>query len=157
VRIAHSGEELAGEPGVRLRFLFPPAGFFQKGPRAEATDNNCAILAVEYGNTSLLLPGDIRVPAERAISGQVRQLAGPERLMVVPHHGSVYSSSKAFLSAAAPTHAVVSVGARNSFGHPHPAILIRYQDQGAELFRTDMAGALEAVSDGARWKLGKAR
>jgi len=156
-RTAHSGAELLGEPGVRIRFLNPPAGFLRRGPRAEAADNNSAAVAVEFGGTSLLLPGDIKSAGERALAGNLRWLGGPERLMAVPHHGSVFASSHEFLAAVAPRHAVISVGGRNPFGHPHPAVPIRYRDQGAELLRTDQDGAIEAVSDGSRWTLRRIR
>jgi len=151
LRIVHSGMELIGEPDVKIRFLSPPAGFLQVGPQADREDANSAVLAVEYRNTSALLPADIRVPTESLLLRAIRALAGPERLLGVPHHGSASASSRRFLEAYNPTQAVASVGARNRFGHPHPAIVIRYSDQGTRLARTDQLGAVEAVSNGREW------
>jgi len=151
LRIVHSGMEFSGEPGVRIRFLSPPAGFLQVGPQANIEDANSAVLAVEYGKTSLLLPADIRVPTESLLLRQIRRLAGPGRLLGVPHHGSASASSRRFLEAFNPGNAVASVGAHNRFGHPHPAIVIRYSDQGTQLARTDQLGAIEAVSNGQNW------
>jgi competence protein ComEC len=156
-RIVHSGMEIYGEPGVRIRFLSPPAGFLVVGPAANREDANSAVLAVEYGGTSALLPADIRVPTESLLSGTVRRLAGPQRLLGVPHHGSASASSRRFLETYNATHAVASVGAHNRFGHPHPAIVIRYSDQGTALARTDILGAVEAVSDGRLWTMGAAK
>jgi beta-lactamase superfamily II metal-dependent hydrolase len=47
-----------------------------------------------------------------------------------------------------PAIAVVSVGRANHFGHPAPAVVERYREVGAELFRTDRDGAIMVESDG---------
>lgn len=150
-RIVHSGMEISGEQGVRIRFLSPPSGFLAVGPKTDREDANSAVLALEFGETSALLPADIRTPTEQAIIRRARTLAGPDRLLGVPHHGSASSSSRRFLEAFNPTRAVASVGAHNRFGHPHPAIVIRYSDQGTALARTDQLGAVEASSNGKEW------
>jgi beta-lactamase superfamily II metal-dependent hydrolase len=53
-----------------------------------------------------------------------------------------------FVHALAPRVAVVSVGRSNSFGHPALAVLARYKDVGAEVFRTDQDGAVSVTTDG---------
>ena len=71
------------------------------------------------------------------------------------HHGSHTSSTQAFLQAVQPRWAVVSVGADNSFGHPHPEVLQRLQDIGAGLLRTDRMGAIVFRTDGQRMRVEK--
>ncbi len=72
------------------------------------------------------------------------------------HHGSDTSSSRLFLSAVAPDIAVISSGADNQYGHPHPAVLGRLVDAGAAVLRTDELGTIEVVTDGRRmwWEAG---
>jgi competence protein ComEC len=67
----------------------------------------------------------------------------------VPHHGSNTSSSDAFVRALRPDVAVISVGRSNNFGHPSPLVLRRYEDTGAQIFRTDQDGAVTIDTDGA--------
>ena len=68
--------------------------------------------------------------------------------LVVPHHGSATSSTRPFLDAVQPAVAVVSVGARNPYGHPVPEVMARYQ--GVAVYRTDEVGSVALRSDGAR-------
>ena len=64
------------------------------------------------------------------------------------HHGSATSSSPAFLAAAAPAEAIVSVGRRNRFGHPSPRTLAALGAAGARVWRTDRDGAVIVTTDG---------
>lgn len=69
-------------------------------------------------------------------------------MLKVTHHGSAGSSCYAFLRAAMPTYAVISVGSGNSYGHPTDEALSRLRDCGATVFRTDLQGDIVATSDG---------
>jgi competence protein ComEC len=68
----------------------------------------------------------------------------------VPHHGSRTSSTPEFLSAVTPTLAVMSVGIHNSFGHPAPEVVMRYEAAGVRLYRTDQDGDVVMRTDGRR-------
>jgi competence protein ComEC len=63
-------------------------------------------------------------------------------VLVVPHHGSKTSSTEALLDAVKPTFAVLPVGYRNRFRHPHPDVAARYVARGIPIRRTDWEGAL---------------
>ena len=54
----------------------------------------------------------------------------------------------AWLSELAPRAAVISVGARNRYGHPSPEALERLRRHDADLWRTDQDGTITAVTDG---------
>jgi competence protein ComEC len=71
-------------------------------------------------------------------------------LLKVSGHGSPRGSTIEFLAAVRPRVAVIPVGARNPYGHPAPAALARLGAVGATVYRTDLDGAIEIRSDGAR-------
>jgi competence protein ComEC len=77
---------------------------------------------------------------------------GKERLradvLKVGHHGSRTSSSRELLAAVAPSEAIISVGARNRYGHPSPETLSSLAASGARIWRTDEDGAVTVVTDG---------
>ena len=101
-----------------------------------------------YGSTTILLTGD----AEDALEADLirRHLIAPAQILKVGHHGSRTSTSNLLLETVRPEIAVISVGAKNRYGHPHAEILERLKSFGIKIFRTDESGDLVFESDGAR-------
>ena len=98
------------------------------------------MLQVEASDERLLLTGDIDAQAERALLQS--PLAVPTRWLQAPHHGSRTSSSADFLKALASQVVLISRGHGNSFGHPHPQVLARYQGLGVQILDSAEQGAL---------------
>ncbi len=65
-----------------------------------------------------------------------------------PHHGSGTSSSAEFIHAIAPDVVLISCGRGNPYGHPLPYVLSRYHEVEAQVFRTDLEGQIDVVTDG---------
>ena len=114
--------------------------------RQKVRNDDSLVLELRWRDVSVLLTGDIG----KAVEGDVASATPPARLRIVkiPHHGSLTSSTAAFLEAIRPTIAIASAGRANHFGHPVPEILQRYRDAGAEVFRTDRDGAVTVETDG---------
>jgi len=66
----------------------------------------------------------------------------------IGHHGSRTSTSDAFLNAVNPTAAVISLGANNTYGHPHREVMDRLNDRGIPVYRTDQLGTIRMITDG---------
>ena len=106
------------------------------------------VLRLRDREARALLPGDVEALAESELAQQdVRA-----QLLKAPHHGSRTSSTDAFLRAVRPEQVVYELGARNSFGFPHPEVVRRTEALGARTFRTDH-GAVLAESDGTGFRV----
>jgi competence protein ComEC len=114
--------------------------------RQDARNDDSIVLELQWRNVSIVLTGDISAEVEHEIAGKFPPAA--LRVIKVPHHGSITSSSSAFVRALNPRVAVVSVGRSNRFGHPAPAVLRRYEEIQAEVFRTDRDGSVAVDTDG---------
>ena len=119
--------------GVRFRVLSPDPGY-------GGNDASC-VIEVDDGRRRALLAGDVERAAERRMP--VRRAT----FLLVPHHGSRTSSTRALVEGVCPRFAVVSAGFRNRFGHPHPEVLERYRSVGAHVLETASLGSIEWRSD----------
>jgi len=114
--------------------------------RQRVRNDDSIVVDVRWRDVSIVLTGDIGKAVERSLSAQLRP--SPLRVVKVPHHGSLTSSTTEFIRALRPQVAVVSVGRANRFGHPVPEVLDRYLEAGADIFRTDRDGAVTIDTDG---------
>jgi competence protein ComEC len=98
------------------------------------------VLLVAAGRHQLLLTGDIEVAAERDLLR--RHALSTVDVVVVPHHGSLTSSSTAFVQQLSPSVAIVSAGFANRWGLPKEAVLDRWVSAGSTILNTAEAGAV---------------
>lgn len=132
---------------VRLDVLHPRANGV---PLAEGDANeNSVVVRVVAGNCRILLTADIGQQAEGELVGTGQALDAT--VLKVSHHGSGSSSYPEFLSAVNPQIAVISVGQDNQFGHPAEAVLSRLEAMDCRVFRTDLDGTIEFITDGKRY------
>ena len=122
--------------GLDATILAPEASYANPG---DATNNDSLVMRLAYQQASVLLEGDAEAPSEYAMLANNR--VQPATLLKVGHHGSITSTNAAFLAAVAPQDAVISVGARNTFGHPRGEVLARLEAAHTHTYRTDRHGA----------------
>ena len=133
-RPARRGDRLELD-GVTIEVVSPDSAW-----AASQTDINeeSVVLLVTYGTTRLLLTGDAGFPTEARLAGRV----GHVTLLKVGHHGSRGATSDRWLDELQPDDAVISVGAKNRYGHPAPETLARLRAHGVTVLRTDERGTI---------------
>jgi competence protein ComEC len=123
--------------GVHFELLHPLADAYDRSG-GKSNDMSC-VLKIAGPGGSMLLTGDIEARSEAQLVARDREKLRAD-VLLVPHHGSRTSSTPGFLAAVGAMRAVIPVGYRNRFHHPHPAVLERYSN--VALYRTDRDGAL---------------
>ena len=133
-------------PGTTFNIGGATMKFIQ--PSVDYSDNNddSVVTYLEYKDVNFMFTGDIEADAEKDMVA--KNLVPDVDFMSVPHHGSKGSSTEAFLEKAKPEHAIVSVGANNSYGHPTADALNRYNAIGSKVYRTDQLGDIVIKTDG---------
>ncbi len=133
---------------VRLLILNPDAEALASPTRNSNNDSLAFLLT--HREVSFLFTADVEEAAERRMLSNVEVLES--NVLKVGHHGSRTSTSDAFLKAVNPSAAVVSAGADNRYGHPHPEVMDRLEQVvGPEgIYQTARHGTIHFASDGAR-------
>jgi competence protein ComEC len=142
-----------------LEILSPPVDFMALHSREPWRDvnENSLVVKVTMGATSILFTGDIGRRIEAELAGRFPGTDLHSTVLVVPHHGSAGSSSKPFVEAVSPRHAVISCGWMNRFGFPHPDAMRRLESAGSRVWITAEAGAVEITLDGAHCRVASNR
>lgn len=125
--------------------IIPPTSSNAKGG---GTNDVGIVGTLSCGGERVLFTADVSAHVEAELAGD--PMVVPAAVLKVAHHGSAYSSSEAFLDAAAPREAVVSVGAGNRYGHPAPRVLAALLERGVRVRRTDREGTVRRACVGGR-------
>ncbi|MBI5573695.1 MAG: MBL fold metallo-hydrolase [Elusimicrobia bacterium] len=115
----------------------------------EAYNNHSIVIRVVHGKNSFLFTGDIEKEAENFLQRNDIK----STVLKIPHHGSSSSSSYEFLKKVSPKIAVLTVGEPNDYGLPVFSTLEKYKQLNVKLYRTDIDGNIEIISDGKNLKI----
>jgi competence protein ComEC len=145
---------LCGAPiafgGAQIEVLHPcrPASY------ERSANDGSLVLKITYGARSFLFTGDAEREAEHELLEA--QLPLQADVLKIGHHGSRTSSTLEWLEAVKPSHAVISCGIRNRFGHPHGETMETLWALGVSTHRTDLDGAWVFSTDGAALEVRRA-
>ncbi|MDZ4677146.1 MAG: MBL fold metallo-hydrolase [Oligoflexia bacterium] len=117
---------------VDLKCLWPPKNF----KHSKDENDNSLVLLLNISGLKILLTGDISKKVERKLELQ------PIDILKVAHHGSNTSTTDEFLVKTKPKACAISVGVKNTYGHPHPKVLKRLTQNHCIPLRTDQLGSL---------------
>lgn len=136
--------------GCEVEVLNPGQGLGE-----QLSDNELSVvLLLRFGEFSALLTGDAGAVVEESL---VALGIGEVDVLKAGHHGSRSSSTVPFLEKIRPKIAIVSCGARNVYGHPHPGVLRNLRSVGAQVWRTDQHGAVCIETNGSDIRITHAR
>ncbi|MFH2085877.1 MAG: MBL fold metallo-hydrolase [bacterium] len=161
VEMVEQGDSLRilGRDSIEFRVLWPPetkkeysavfsnqTDFVKReqilgasAKRGNLNERSVVLLLLE-DKKKVLLMGDAGDQAEKEM---LKQGILPDvDILKVGHHGSRYASTLEFLQVIKPELAVISAGAKNSYGHPTQETLDRLKMIGAEVKRTDQNGTI---------------
>lgn len=142
VRVVRTGDRFV-DGDVSIRVLHPPRPDWE---RVKVRNDDSVVLWVRYGAVGILLPGDAGVDVEEAWVPQIA--ARPLVVLRAGHHGSRSSTGSRLVHHLMPDVVVSSSGRGNRFGHPHPEVLQRATRLGADVWRTDLDGAVQLATNG---------
>ena len=138
---------------LRLTVLSPPSADEQARTswNPESENDRSLVMLLQYGKVRILLTGDIQHATERWLVDHRDGLRAD--VMQVPHHGSRTSTLPDFVRHVRPRDAIISLGAGNPYGHPHPGVLKTLHGQKVRVWRTDMHGAVTVSTDGLTYEI----
>lgn len=107
------------------------------GENSNNSNDSSLVLLINAHNKTILFTGDVEenekfIKVNRRID-----------FLKVSHHGSKFSTSEDFLERNSISNAIISVGRKNSYGHPHQETLDRLEEKNIKIYRTDMMGNIQ--------------
>ncbi|MDE0208125.1 MAG: DNA internalization-related competence protein ComEC/Rec2 [Candidatus Tectomicrobia bacterium] len=138
---------------LRLTVLSPPDADEQARTswNPESENDRSLVLLLQYGEVRILLTGDIQRLTESWLLTHREALRAD--VMQVPHHGSKTSTTPDFVRRVQPRDGIISLGAGNYYGHPHPRVLETLHEQNVRVWRTDIHGAVTVSTDGSTYEI----
>lgn len=113
-----------------------------KNDEPENANEESIVVEITYKSQKFLFMGDAEEVNEKS------RFWNDVDVLKVGHHGSNTSSTEEFLNQVLPEIAIISVGRENSYGLPKEKILKRFEKIGSKIYRTDLDGTLQIVSNG---------
>ena len=114
-------------------------------------NNSSIVIKLTYKDFSAIFTGDAEEETEKILLSKYSKKQLKSDLLKVGHHGSKTSSSQSFLNAVSPKIAFISLGSGNKYNHPHKETLLRLQNIGAKVYRTDIDGTITLYTDGVKY------
>jgi competence protein ComEC len=135
--LARRGMRLDLGGGAVIDILFP-----DRDVSTWTTNDGSVVAKLTYGETTIMLAGDATTETEKIILADNAPQSLDVDILKVGHHGSHTSTSEAFVSMLTPEYALISLGEKNRYGHPHQEVLDVLLSAGVRILRTDQEGTV---------------
>ncbi|MGN1059181.1 MAG: DNA internalization-related competence protein ComEC/Rec2, partial [Clostridia bacterium] len=127
-----AGDMLSLSADCTIKALLPDTQWLSA---ADNENDKSLVLQFQFGRNTALFTGDLETAGEERLVSQT-QAEGRTGILKAGHHGSVTSTTDAFLDWAEPQYAYIPCG-QNNFGHPAPETLERLAAHGVTVYRAD--------------------
>jgi len=144
LEIAIAGQVLDFGNETKMEILYPLENL--AGQSVDDLNNTSIVSKLTFKNNSFLFMGDAEATAEEKLIASGADLKAD--ILKIGHHGSKNATSESFLEKVDPQSTVISVGAKNKFGHPSGLVVNRLKREGIEILRTDERGDIKFLGDG---------
>jgi len=104
------------------------------------------VFKTQFEKVSFLFTADIPISTQKEILKEKINLKSD--VFKVPHHGSKFSLEKNFFEKVFPKIAVISVGRKNPYSHPHKETISFLEKLNCKILRTDLFGDVKIITDG---------
>lgn len=132
------GSAITFPNGAKLEILYP----FSKVSVESKDKNDVSVVAkLEFGQNKFLFTGDLSLAGETELVDSGADISAD--VLKIGHHGSKSSTSSEFLQRVNPSEAVISVGVKNTYGHPHSEVLDKLRERAIKIWRTDQNGTIK--------------
>ena len=138
--VARRGMKIVLDRGTELVILHPDK------MSADNPNFNSIVAKLSFGEIDFMLTGDAEKGEELKLAQGNYNL--DSEVLKVGHHGSKTSSNPLFLDKVKPDYALISVGAKNKYGHPTEDVISNLSAVGAKIFRTDVDSRIHIETDG---------
>lgn len=142
----YAGNNIKINQDLDFSVVWPTRGFVTRDLNGYAISG-----ILKYGDFSMMLTGDADSSIE--LAEMDTGLLMPVDVLKVPHHGSKNGMLASWLRLISPKVAIISVGKFNNYGHPTPKALNMLAKITDKVYRTDLSGSIEVVSDGVTWEV----
>ncbi|OGC06312.1 DNA internalization-related competence protein ComEC/Rec2 [candidate division WOR-1 bacterium RIFOXYA2_FULL_36_21] len=142
--LARRGVKIDLGGGVLGEILHPTDKFIEES----ALNNNSVVMRLTYGKFAMMLTGDLEKEGEDQVLATFSNELIKSDVLKIGHHGSNTASSYDFLKVVDPSIAIISVGKKNQFHHPHKSTLSKLEERRISVFRTDLSGTVTVLTDG---------
>lgn len=105
---------------------------------SSSSNNGSLVARLIFGSQSILFTGDAELELEEHLLAMGLHLQST--ILKGGHHGSKTSSSDMFIQAVTPNNVIFQNGAGNTFGHPHPDIMKKFEELHIPVYNTSING-----------------
>ena len=137
IKTGKSGVKVLDEDNLDIVMVAPSSDDYSN------LNNYSIVLKITYGDVSFLYTGDAEEESLEEITSDIKA-----DVLKVGHHGSDTSTSEEFLEKVNPQYAVISVGEKNSYGHPAASTIELLQEYTNNIYQTDLNGTVVISTDG---------